>query len=65
MAALTWDAARLLLQAIQNTKGLSGRPGNKDRQAVRDQLAKIKEFDGITGKMTFDRENRRSATSAP
>ncbi len=25
----------------------------KDRQCVRDALAKIKEFDGITGKMTF------------
>jgi branched-chain amino acid transport system substrate-binding protein len=52
VAALTWDAARLLLQAVQNTKGLSGNPA-KDRQAIRDQLAKIKDFDGITGKMTF------------
>ena len=52
MAALTWDAARLLLQAVQNTKGLSGNLV-KDRQAVRDQLAKIRDFDGITGKMTF------------
>ena len=52
VAALTWDAARLLLQAVQNTKGLSGNPV-KDRQAIRDQLAKIKDFNGITGKMTF------------
>ena len=52
VAALTWDAARLLLQAVQNTKGLSGNLV-KDRQAVRDQLAKIRDFDGITGKMTF------------
>ncbi len=53
VAALTWDAARLLLQAIQNTKGLTG-DLKKDRQAVRDQLARMKEFDGITGKMSFD-----------
>ncbi len=53
VAALTWDAARLLLQAIQNTGGLTG-DVKKDRKAIRDQLAKIKEFDGITGKMSFD-----------
>jgi len=52
VAALTWDAVRLLLQAVQNTKGLTGNLV-KDRQAVRDQLAKIRDFDGITGKMTF------------
>jgi branched-chain amino acid transport system substrate-binding protein len=52
VAALTWDAVRLLLQAVQNTKGLSGNLA-KDRQAVRDQLAKIRDFEGITGKMTF------------
>ena len=53
VAALTWDAARLLLQAIQNTGGLTG-DVKKDRTAIRDQLDKIKEFDGITGKMSFD-----------
>jgi branched-chain amino acid transport system substrate-binding protein len=52
VAALTWDAARMLLQAIQNTKGLSGNLG-KDRLAIRDQMAKINAFEGITGKMTF------------
>lgn len=52
VAALTWDATRLLLQAIQNTGGLSGNL-EKDREAVREQLAKITDFDGITGKMTF------------
>jgi branched-chain amino acid transport system substrate-binding protein len=52
VAALTWDAIGLLLQAVQNTKGLSGNLA-KDRQAVRDQLAKIRDFNGITGKMTF------------
>jgi branched-chain amino acid transport system substrate-binding protein len=53
VSALTWDAARLLLQAIQNTKGLTG-DLKKDRKAIRDQMAKIREFDGITGKMSFD-----------
>jgi branched-chain amino acid transport system substrate-binding protein len=52
VAALTWDAARMLLQAIQNTKGLTGSL-DKDRKAVRDQLSQIKAFEGITGKMTF------------
>jgi branched-chain amino acid transport system substrate-binding protein len=52
VAALTWDAIGLLLSAIQNTGGLSGDLA-KDRDAVKDQLAKIKNFEGITGKMTF------------
>jgi branched-chain amino acid transport system substrate-binding protein len=52
VAALTWDATKLLLLAIQNTKGLTGNV-NKDRDATRDQLAQVKDFEGITGKMTF------------
>jgi branched-chain amino acid transport system substrate-binding protein len=52
VAALTWDAIRLLFQAVQNTNGLSGNI-DKDRDAVKDQLTQIKDFDGITGKMTF------------
>jgi branched-chain amino acid transport system substrate-binding protein len=55
VAALTWDSIRLLLTAIQNTGGLRGKTG-KDRDAVKDQLARIKDFDGITGKMTFTPE---------
>lgn len=55
VAALTWDATRLLLQAIQNTNGLTGNL-DKDRDAIKDQLAKIKDFEGITGKMTFTPE---------
>ena len=39
--------------AIENTKGLKG-DLKKDRTAVRDSLAKVKEFNGITGKMAFD-----------
>jgi branched-chain amino acid transport system substrate-binding protein len=52
VAALTWDAINLLFTAIRNTGGLTGNIG-KDRDAVKDQLARIKDFEGITGKMTF------------
>jgi len=55
VGALTWDSIRLLQQAIENTGGLSG-DIKKDRTAVRDQLAQIKDFAGITGQMTFTEE---------
>lgn len=55
VAALTWDAIRLLLQAIQNTGGLTGNL-EKDRENVKNALAQIKNFDGITGMMTFTAE---------
>lgn len=55
VAALTWDSIRLAQQAIISTGGLTG-DIKKDRQAVRDQLAKIKNFAGITGNMTFTEE---------
>lgn len=55
VAALTWDALHLVQQAIQDTGKLTGKV-EKDRAAVRDALAKIKDFEGITGKMTFTEE---------
>jgi branched-chain amino acid transport system substrate-binding protein len=55
VGALTWDSMRIIQQAIQNAGSLSG-DIKKDRKAVRDALASIKEFDGITGKMTFTEE---------
>ncbi len=55
VAALTWDALRLAQQAIQDTGKITGRI-EKDRAAVRDSLAKIKNFAGITGNMTFTDE---------
>ena len=55
VAALTWDALQLAQQAIQDAGKITGRV-EKDRKAVRDALAKIKDFDGITGKMTFTEE---------
>ena len=55
VAALTWDALGLAQQAIQDTGEITGRI-EKDRKAVRDSLAKIKDYNGITGKMTFTEE---------
>jgi branched-chain amino acid transport system substrate-binding protein len=52
VGALTWDSMRIVQKAIENCGELPGKI-EKDRQCVRDALAKIKEFDGITGKMTF------------
>jgi branched-chain amino acid transport system substrate-binding protein len=51
--ALTWDAVRLLLQAIKNTGELSG-DLIRDRKAVKDALLLIKDFDGATGKIGFE-----------
>ena len=56
VGALTWDGINLLLQAIQSTGGLTG-DLQKDRDAIREQLANTKEFDGITGKMVFNGQN--------
>jgi len=52
VAALTWDALGLAQTAIQDTGGLSG-DIKKDREKVRDALANLKTFKGITGDMTF------------
>ncbi len=46
VAALTYDAFGLLWQALQTA-------GKIDRQAVRDALAKIPNYEGVTGTMTF------------
>ncbi len=56
VAALTWDALLIVQKAIENAGALSG-DIKKDRASVRDQMAKIKEFDGITGKMNFTAGN--------
>lgn len=46
VAALTYDSVGLLKQAIASA-------GKLDRQAVRDAMAKIPNYDGVTGKMQF------------
>ncbi|MCK5543510.1 MAG: ABC transporter substrate-binding protein [Desulfobacterales bacterium] len=55
VAALTWDALRLAQQAIENVSAITGKI-ETDRTAVRDSLAKVKDFAGITGNMTFTEE---------
>ncbi len=55
VAALTWDSLRLVQQAIENSGKITGKI-KKDRKAVRDALAQIKNFKGITGDMTFTEE---------
>ena len=55
VGALAYDAAQILLEAIKNTGGLTG-DLEKDREAIKDQLAKIKEWEGTTGKMSFTPE---------
>ncbi len=52
VAALTWDSLGIVQTAIQSVKKLTGNI-EKDRMNVRNAMAKIKEYDGITGKMTF------------
>jgi branched-chain amino acid transport system substrate-binding protein len=52
VAALTWDSLRIIQEAIQACGTMTGNL-EKDRQCVRDAMARIKEFNGITGKMTF------------
>ncbi len=55
MAALTWDALLIVQKAIENAGAL--RATSEDRASFRDQMAKIKEFAGITGKMNFTAGN--------
>jgi branched-chain amino acid transport system substrate-binding protein len=46
VAALTYDSFKLLAKALAGAAKL-------DREAIRDALSKIREFEGVTGKMTF------------
>jgi branched-chain amino acid transport system substrate-binding protein len=55
VAALTWDAMRIVQAAIEGTGVISG-DIKIDREAVRNALAAIKDFDGITGRMTFTQD---------
>ena len=55
VGALTWDSMRIVQEAIQSCAKITG-DLKQDRQCVRDAMARIKEFEGITGKMTFTEE---------
>jgi branched-chain amino acid transport system substrate-binding protein len=51
VAALTYDAVNIVLQAVQDA-GLTG-DLNTDRENLKNAMASLKNFDGITGKMSF------------
>jgi len=55
VGALTWDAMLIVQKAIQDCGTITG-DIKKDRTCVREAMAAIKDFEGITGKMTFDPE---------
>ncbi len=55
VGALTWDAIGIVQEAIQACGAITG-DLKKDRQCVRDALAGVKKYDGITGRMTFTEE---------
>ncbi len=55
VAALTWDATRLVLQAIQDA-GSYSTDVKTERKAIRDAISNIKQFAGITGSMKFDEQ---------
>ncbi len=52
-SALTWDAIRVLLEAIHRSGGLTGNLVS-DRTLVKDTLTKIQNFDGAAGKLSFN-----------
>jgi len=52
VAALTYDAVKLLAMALQNTSGLTGNL-LQDRTHLRDSLAAVKNFDGVTGTLGY------------
>ena len=55
VGALTWDTMLIVQKAIQDCGEITGDLA-ADRACVRDALAEIKEFPGITGDMTFTEE---------
>ena len=52
VAALTWDSLHIIQKGIESCAKLTGKV-KKDREALRNAIAKIKDFKGITGNMTF------------
>lgn len=56
MSALGYDAAKILFAAMERAPELT-------TESIRNELAKTKDFPGVTGKITID-ENRNAAKSA-
>ncbi len=52
VAALTYDAVNLLIQALQTTGGLSGNL-LEDRVTLRKKIASVTKFDGVTGTLGY------------
>jgi branched-chain amino acid transport system substrate-binding protein len=55
VAALNWDTLALVVTAIQNCGKITGDLA-VDRTCIKDGMAAIKDFAGITGNMSFDPE---------
>ena len=55
VGALTWDTMLIVQKAIQDCGEITGDLAT-DRACVRDALGQIKDFEGITGTMTFTEE---------
>ncbi|MEF2144909.1 MAG: ABC transporter substrate-binding protein [Desulfovibrionaceae bacterium] len=55
VAALTWDATRLVLEALQGAKEWPA-DLKAQRTVIRDGLSNIAEFAGVTGSMKFDEQ---------
>lgn len=56
MAALAYDATYMMAEAIKNSKAVTS-------ENIREELSKIKDFHGVTGKMSMD-ANRDAVKSA-
>ena len=54
-AALTWDSIGLMIEGIKNAGMVDPNP-RKMRKAIRDGLAAIKSFDGVTGSSKFNEQ---------
>jgi branched-chain amino acid transport system substrate-binding protein len=52
VAALSYDAIMIVLEAIQNA-GLTGNL-QRDRDNIKDAIAALRNYDGITGRMNFN-----------
>jgi branched-chain amino acid transport system substrate-binding protein len=52
VAALTYDSAKIALQAIANA-GLTGNL-QRDRQNIKDAIVVLRDYPGVTGTMTFN-----------
>jgi branched-chain amino acid transport system substrate-binding protein len=61
VAALSYDSAKIVLQAIQNA-GLSGNL-QTDREAIKNAIVALKDYAGITGNMTFNADGDPEKTA--